>query len=71
MAGRERSPGDPPGFRLFRLAVGAMEAPHIHDQVEVMVVESGRIVHEQCVRTEELRAGDLAAFWAAFPHRTD
>jgi len=45
-----------------------MAAPHVHPEVEVVVVEHGWVIHEQSGVQVRLEAGDLLAHWAAFPH---
>lgn len=45
-----------------------MPAPHVHPEVEVVVVERGWLIHEQSGVQVRLEPGDLIAHWAAFPH---
>ena len=69
MANPGRNPFDS-GLRVWRHAPGAMSAPHVHEQIEVLVVTRGRLRHHQCGISVDLGPGELVAFWAAFPHHT-
>jgi AraC-like DNA-binding protein len=59
------------GLWVFRHHMaGPMGTPHVHDQIEVLVVEKGWILHRQCGHDLRVEVGSLIAFWSAFPHHT-
>ncbi len=58
------------GLRAMRVPVGPMTMPHVHDQIEILVMERGWILHEQGGERIRLPQGGLLSLWAAFPHRT-
>lgn len=58
------------GFHVWWRTLQPMQGPHVHEQIEVMVLEQGWIKHSQCGVDRELQPGSLIAFWSAFPHWT-
>lgn len=59
------------GMWIFRQPVDrGMPCPHVHDQIEVLIVERGWVLHRQCGEDLRLERGHLIAFWSAYPHLT-
>jgi AraC-like DNA-binding protein len=58
------------GFQVWDRQLCPMPTPHVHEQVEVLVLERGWLDHWQCGERCRFGPGTLLAFWAAFPHRT-
>jgi AraC-like DNA-binding protein len=61
---------DDHGLQVFRHRPLSGAGPHVHEQIEVLVVEQGSLTHHQAGQALVLGPGDLLAFWAAFPHWT-
>lgn len=58
------------GFQVWWRELMPMPGPHVHEQIEVLVLERGTLRHSQCGIERELTPGSLVAFWSAFPHYT-
>lgn len=58
------------GFHVWWRELMPMPGPHVHEQIEVLVLERGTLRHSQCGIERELTPGSLVAFWSAFPHYT-
>lgn len=59
----------PAAFWVHRGEPPAMQLPHRHDDVEINVVLSGRLDYLFGGSRLTVRAGRIAVFWAATPHR--
>jgi len=46
-----------------------MQRPHRHNEVELNYLEAGSIIYQSGGKRIEVRAGQVAVFWAAIPHQ--
>jgi AraC family transcriptional regulator, melibiose operon regulatory protein len=60
---------EPPGIWMHRGPAPQMPRPHRHDDLELNLVADGRLDYLFGGRPLSVRAGQLALFWAATPHR--
>lgn len=56
------------GFKVWRTQGLALPHPHVHPDVELLIVERGRIDHYQVGGDTRLEAGSLQCLWAGLPH---
>lgn len=57
------------GLRGWRGYPGLMSLPHRHDDIELNLVEAGRMTYVFGSRQITLQAGQFVLFWAAAPHQ--
>jgi AraC-like DNA-binding protein len=59
----------PQGFACARWTPRPMPRPNRHNEIELTFLTSGSLTYLLGPRTVTMRAGRLAAFWAAIPHQ--
>ncbi len=69
MARKQATRLPPMGFRAWRARPRPMGDTHQHHDIELNLVEAGWVEYLMGGRRIRLRAGQLALFWAAVPHR--
>jgi AraC-like DNA-binding protein len=57
------------GFLIKRFRGRTLPAPHVHADIEVLIIERGGLHHDQVGGDTHLAAGDAQCLWGGLPHR--
>lgn len=57
------------GLQVWHVQPSVMPTAHYHNEIEVIVMEQGRLAYMMNAHPLTLTAGDVFVFWASIPHQ--